>query len=87
LPSGLAAGQGGLAPCDASFSSGLVQAALWLQSGCRNITPNLPASGTPKSKNPESSVMIRGLLAVRGGGIERPWLLSASTSRRPRLPN
>jgi integrase len=57
-----------------------VAAALWLQSGCRNITGALPASGTPKSKNPESLVMIRGLLPVRGGGIEPPWLLTASTS-------
>jgi site-specific recombinase XerD len=57
-----------------------VAAALWLQSGCRNITGALPASPTPKSKNPESLVMIRGLLPVRGGGIEPPWLLTASTS-------
>jgi hypothetical protein len=37
-----------------------------------------------KSKNPESLVMIRGLLPVRGGGIEPPWLLTASTSNGER---
>jgi hypothetical protein len=35
----------------------------------------------PESENPESLVVTRGSGSVRGGGIEPPWLLTASTSR------
>ena len=42
------------------------------------------ASAILETKNPEPPEMIRGIPPVRGGGLEPPWLLTASTSNVPR---
>jgi integrase len=53
---------------------------LWRHSGGIN-GPKLPAAiQPPERQSPESSEMTGALNPVRGGGIEPPWLLTASTS-------
>jgi integrase len=48
--------------------------------GCASDSPSGFEKRAPETKNPESPEMIRGSVPVRGGGIEPPWLLTASTS-------
>jgi integrase len=52
----------------------------WLHSGCGGTAAKRHPAALARKHKPRTSRKDSGFLSVRGGGLEPPWLLTASTS-------
>jgi integrase len=56
------------------------QPEFWLHSGCGTTAAKKHPAALARKQKPRTSRKDSGFLSVRGGGLEPPWLLTASTS-------
>ncbi|MGA9656597.1 MAG: tyrosine-type recombinase/integrase, partial [Polyangia bacterium] len=56
------------------------QPEFWLHSGCGDKAAKRHPAALARKQKPRTSRKDSGFLSVRGGGLEPPWLLTASTS-------
>ena len=56
------------------------QPEFWLHSGCGTTAAKRHPAALARKQKPRTSRKDSGFLSVRGGGLEPPWLLTASTS-------